>query len=149
MHRTGLLAALVLTLVATVAAAEVYKWVDEDGKVHYGDRRPSAGGDARALDLPPAPSKDADHAERSLQRRRLLDAFEAERDERRQAEAEAAAARREHDERCALVKRDLARFERANVVYSHDQSGARIYMSDEERHEAAASARAWVEKHCD
>lgn len=149
MQRTKLLAVLVLTLMATGASAEIYKWVDEDAKVHYGDRKPAAGSEARALQLPPTPSKDADHADRSLQRRRLLDAFEAERAEKEQAAEEAATAKQERNQRCARIRRDLARFERANIVYNHDDSGARVYMSDEERREAVADARTWIDNHCD
>ncbi len=149
MRRFELVATLALVLAAGVAAAQVYKWVDEDGKVHYGDRRPDTGADAQTLELPPAPSKDADHADRTLKRRRLLDAFDAERDERQRAAASAAAAERERENKCAKLKGDLARFDRANVVYTRDESGARTYMSDEERDAAATNARAWIEKHCD
>ena len=37
---------------ASTATAEVYKWVDEDGRVHFGDR-PQAE-DAEAIELKPA-----------------------------------------------------------------------------------------------
>ncbi len=30
-------------------AAEIYKWTDEDGKVHFGDRPPPSVDDAEAL----------------------------------------------------------------------------------------------------
>lgn len=143
-----LLAALILSVVAASAAGEVYKWVDQDGKVHYGDRRPASGVDPNVVELAPAPSKDADHDERSLQRRRLLDAFEAERAEQRQAQAKAAAAKRDRAEKCARVRRDLARFERANIVYTEDDDGTRIYMSDAERNAAVSAARTWLDEHC-
>ncbi len=149
MRLIELVVTLALTLSAGIAAAEVYRWVDEDGKVHYGDRKPATGTGTRALALPPAPSRDADHAERALKQRRLLDAFDAERDERRQAETAAAAAKHEREERCAKLERDLDRFNRANIVYSRDESGARIYMSDEEREATVARAREWRDKHCD
>ncbi|HUS24927.1 MAG TPA: DUF4124 domain-containing protein [Candidatus Binatia bacterium] len=41
---------LSMLLCASVQAAEVYKWVDSDGKVHYGDRPKH---DAEALDVRP------------------------------------------------------------------------------------------------
>ena len=44
-------AALCLVLAAP-AAAEVFKWIGDDGAVHYGDRAPPAG--ARTVELPPA-----------------------------------------------------------------------------------------------
>jgi hypothetical protein len=148
MKRTELLAMMVLTLVVTAAAGEVYKWVDADGKVHYGDRRPASGSDPSVVELAPAPAVDADHSERSLQRRRLLDAFEAERAERREVEAKAAAAKSERKDECARARRQLAELQRAHVVYTEDESGKRIYMSDEERKATAASVRARIDEHC-
>ena len=139
---------LALAAASAVATGEVYKWLDADGNVHYGDRPPATGLDSRSLSLPPAPAPQGDQAQRSLKQRRLLDAFEAERDQRDQAAAEAAAGKREHTRDCEKARRDLARFARANIVYTKDASGARIYMSDEERRDAAANARAWIGKHC-
>lgn len=148
MQRSQLWATLVLTLASAIASAEVYKWLDAQGNVHYGDRPPGSGSDPQSLTLPPAPTKDADHAERSLLQRRLLEAIDAERAERDQAEAEAAAAKRERTLRCEKARQDLARFERANIIYTNDESGARIYMSDDERREAIENARRWIAKHC-
>ena len=149
MQRSRFPAVLVLTLASAFATAEVYKWVDADGNVHYGDRRPGAGVDSRSVPLPLAPAKDVDREQRSLKQRRLLEAFEAERAERALAEAEAAAARAERAKKCERARRQLAGFERANIVYTIDESGARAYMSDRERREAAANVRVWIDKHCD
>lgn len=44
-------AILVLACAAFPAAAEVYKWVDSEGKVHYGDTPPAKGA-ARRIELP-------------------------------------------------------------------------------------------------
>lgn len=142
--------ALVLTLAgaAALASGEVYKWLDADGNIHYGDRPPATGVDSHSVILPPAPAPEADQARRSLKQRRLLEAFEAERNQRHQLAAEAAAAKRDRDRDCENARRQLARFERANIVYSNDASGARVYMSDQERRQASANARAWIGKHC-
>lgn len=149
MQHSILAAVLALTLAGTPALAEVYKWVDAEGNVHYGDRPPSEGRETRSLDLTPAPDRDSDHGSRSLKQRRLLEAFEAERAERELAESEAAEAKRERVHKCDQARRTLANFERANVIYTTDDSGARNYMSDGERREAAANARAWIARHCD
>ncbi len=61
---TRLLLALVL-LPATPAMAEVYRWVDEQGAVHFSDEAPSAGAEPMQLkspgvvSLPPLAQKDA------------------------------------------------------------------------------------------
>lgn len=53
--RIALLAAVLAPLLtmATVATAQVHRWVDERGAVQYGDRPPSAG--AKSLRVPVAP----------------------------------------------------------------------------------------------
>ena len=140
---------LLLWLAAAGASAEVYKWVDEQGEVHYGDRPPVEGARADTLALPPAPSRDAEQVEREFMRQRLLDAFEAERREAEQARTEAKAAKRDRELRCARLAEQLARFERANIVYNEGDDGERIYMSDEERRRAARQARDWMTRHCD
>lgn len=148
MRQFGLIATLMLVLAGAAAAADVYKWVDDQGKVHYGDRPPARGEPADTLALPPAPSRDADLAERAFMRQRLLDAFEAERREQQQTDAEARSAKRALESRCAELERKLARFERANVVYTVDDNGERAYMSDDDRQRAAEAAREWISKHC-
>ena len=149
MQYSILAAVLALTLVGTPALAEVYKWVDAEGNVHYGDRPPSSGQEPQSLSLPSAPDRDSDHGERSLKQRRLLEAFEAERADQERVETEAAEAKRERAHDCEQARRTLANFERANIVYTTDENGARVYMSDEERRGAAANAKEWIRKHCD
>lgn len=48
--RSWLFPLLLLTVAGTVRA-EVYRWVDADGHVHYGDKAPTPG--ARPAELPP------------------------------------------------------------------------------------------------
>ena len=148
MQRSRLSAVLVLSLASAFATAEVYKWVDAQGNVHYGDRPPAAGVDSRSIAPPPAPTEDPEHEQRSLKQRRLLEAFEAERAERDRAETQEAAARAQRAQTCERARRQLARFERANIVYTTDESGERKYMSDGERREAAANARVWIGRNC-
>ena len=148
MGRSRLPLVLVLTLASAFAIADVYKWVDENGKVHYGDRPPGAGTDSSTMTLPAAPSRDANQGQRSRDQQRLLDAFEAERAAQARATAESAAARREGREQCEKASHALARFERANIVYTTDDTGERAYMSDEERRKATTKITLWIAEHC-
>lgn len=151
MKHPRLAAVLVLALVLAgiPAVAEVYKWTDADGNVHYGDRPPSSAQEPRSLTLPPPPTPDADQGERGRRQRRLLEAFDAERAERDRLETEAAEAKREQAHKCEQARRTLANFERANILYTTDDNGARIYMSDGARQRAAADVRSWIRKYCD
>ena len=70
----GNLAALLLLLIGTVTVAAVYKWVDESGGVHYGDR-PSPESDAQSVVIPKGPSQEEiDRARQQM--REKLDQYE-------------------------------------------------------------------------
>jgi Domain of unknown function (DUF4124) len=126
----------------------VYRWVDEQGKVHYGERPPS-GATAKAVDdklaTPPgAPApkaaSDASQQERDFQRRRL------EREQRAAREQKAAEkAKRDCErERSRLAQLRTARRVPAGV----DAKGDRRYLSDGERADAIASQEAAVGRAC-
>jgi hypothetical protein len=53
----GNLGVFLLFLIGGIALAEVYKWVDESGKVHYGDSPPAESG-AESVALPEGPSQE-------------------------------------------------------------------------------------------
>jgi uncharacterized protein DUF4124 len=46
---------LLLALLATIAVAQIYKWVDEKGRVHFGDQPPESSS-VEELELPQGPS---------------------------------------------------------------------------------------------
>ena len=65
----GWLIGLLLILAPAAAAQTVYRWVDEDGGVHYGDQ-PDAGREAEAIALPRQP--DAAQVEAARQRQEQI-----------------------------------------------------------------------------
>jgi hypothetical protein len=58
MHRIALTIACALLAVSWPAAAQVYKWTDENGKVHYGDKPPGAKA-ATTIAAPPTAAQPA------------------------------------------------------------------------------------------
>lgn len=57
---TGGACALVLGLATAASPAQIYKWTDAEGRVHYGDRQEAAGGkpaqQVKVAPAPPAPA---------------------------------------------------------------------------------------------
>ncbi len=49
--KRSLLAVIVLILAAPLVQAQIYRWVDETGKVHYGDQPPPAGKNVQRKNL--------------------------------------------------------------------------------------------------
>lgn len=146
-HRVGIgfarpLIALLLALSVTDAPAQVYKWVDEKGRVHYGEKPPAASKPSTVK--PPAapanaPAKAQDLQTQELEfRRRQLKKAE---DEQRQARD---AANREA--RCNNAKERLAIAEQA-ALYRREK-GERVFLSDAEHKAEVEARRANVTEYC-
>ncbi|MAR92027.1 MAG: hypothetical protein CML06_14265 [Pseudomonadales bacterium] len=124
-----------LLLVANVAVAGVYRWVDESGQVHFSDQAPPQVR-AERLDIPPAepatgaPEESA--AERLQRQKRLVNMLEEERLAREQAKAEQLARAREQALHCERFRNRLSYLERYNRFYDENEDGTRDYLTDEE-----------------
>ena len=129
----------------------VYKWVDENGKVHFTDR-PPPGVEAQSVEIKqratPAPS-DSDSEDRAERRRRLTEAFEAERKEKAALRARAKAEARERKAKCASA-RDRLKFisESAGRLYEEGDDGTPTYVSEERQTEMKAKLDAYIAKNC-
>ncbi len=152
-HRypAGLLRALLLAvpLVGShtpVVQAEVYRWVDDTGRVHYGDRAPANADADRVEPRVDAPSGAAPAPR--VDRTRLLEAIEFERNARARAARERREQAAEARARCEKLRDLLAQYERANLIYREGAGGQREYLDDEQRAEAMGRLRAEVRKRC-
>lgn len=139
---------LCLTVIGASATAEVYKWTDANGNVHFGDRPPQRG--AEAVPMPDAASTAAPASpqERLERQRRLLRAFDEERRQRRDARAHAQQDATRRQRLCAEARDDLHNREVASGLYRLGPDGQRVFLSDEERVQATAEARAAVAQWC-
>jgi Domain of unknown function (DUF4124) len=144
-----LLLALAALATACPATAQIYKWVDENGHVYYGDR-PEA--DSTSLQIPVdddtavAPANDV--LTREEKRRRLLESMQEDRYEKSERRAKEKA-ERERERRLCNQYRDRQRlYESAGRLYNLDRDGNRIYMSIDERDKSTRELQRNINKHC-
>ncbi|MGZ5035618.1 MAG: DUF4124 domain-containing protein [Usitatibacter sp.] len=142
--------ALVLALVPCVAAAQMYKWVDEKGVTHYSetlppdtkgtkvDVRPAAG------DVAPVPPTDWRQKELDARQQRIQK--EQKEEQQRLQEAKQAAAR--HNT-CLRAQRGLNTLQAGRAVYEVNEKGERVYFDDKRREREIAELQADVKKYCD
>ncbi len=131
--------------------AGTYKWVDSEGKTHYGDR-PPPGARAQKLEL-----RSKSHVEAEQKLRDLVErsnrAVEARLEKRRRAASEKAnrdglqAARAEE---CSTLRRNLDVFENVSGAYRPGAAGTddRHYLSDEERKAEIQKVRSQIAERC-
>jgi len=140
----------VLCLAAGPALADIYRWVDSAGRVHYGERPPVEG--AERVELPSSSNGAAasvpSESERWARQQRLLESYEYERT--RKAEREAADARRDRERavQCERLRRYWKTLAFAGPVYVTDDSGERRYLDDTERAAEQARLRPAMERAC-
>ena len=162
MKRDLLLAAAVVFAALAFAQpsfAQQYKWVDQNGKIQYGDT-PPPGVKATPLKAPssgpaaaPAPaSKDAkDEPKGALTpaqqdaefRKRQKDAAKAQ--EKEAKSAEDTKAKREN---CSNAQEQLRVLESGQRVARTDEKGERYFIDDEQRSADIARARKIVQQSC-
>ena len=139
---------MVMLLAQSAAAAEVYRWVDEHGRVHFSDR-PQRVGQKPLQVTPTAPSEDRGLEQRQQRRDRLLRIFSEDR-EREQAarkQQEIAQAQRQRD--CQLARNELADLERGGVFYQLGEHGERRYLHQDDVNRRKAHWRAEVKRLCE
>ncbi|MGH8496057.1 MAG: DUF4124 domain-containing protein [Gammaproteobacteria bacterium] len=147
MLRTTVL--ILLSAAATIAAADVYRWVDADGQVHYSDR---PARNAERLDVESRPT-DAARIRDQQERAAALTAARGVREgqesaqaaEQASAEADIAAQRAVN---CETARQRLQTYDTAHRLYRPQEDGGREYLSDEELDAARADARLDVDEWC-
>jgi hypothetical protein len=86
--------------------AEVYKWVDEQGKVHYGDHRSAQAAEPLKL-RNSASTPDPGHEVRQLEQQKLLESYAVKRKEKKSKAAEAKKEREQQRQNCDKAKAQI------------------------------------------
>jgi hypothetical protein len=140
---------LVLLLVQGVALADVYRWVDEDGRVHFTDRPPPGEGEQLEIAPAPGPQRPSGRAADAVpDRDRLLRMFEKRREERKAAKAEADKERARLRRDCDRLAGALRRYQSGGPVYDPLPDGSRRYYTAAEKDREMAQMRQALQRHC-
>jgi Domain of unknown function (DUF4124) len=153
---TNIAGSLLALLACGVAVADVYKWVDKDGKIQYSDQ-PPIGGDAKkmkrkSIDAPStaAPTSTssakpaATAADQELEyRKRKAEKEEAEK--KQQGEAENAKKNKEY---CSGLKGDLRSHTDGTRLYRHNEKGERVFMDEKEHAKSKRDLEERIAKEC-
>lgn len=145
---------IVLLYLPTLAFAEIYKWVDERGHIHYGDSCPLPHCESESKKAMPPPSDEQvrqsqERFKNIKERQQKLEQIRKEKEAEKQSEKEAkqkelAETRRQ----CALAHQNLHTLQRQRSVYTIDDKGKYIYIGDEERTNEIQRLIKFIEENC-
>ncbi len=149
----GVVLLLLVSAASSGGERGFYRWVDDQGRVHFGDRPPVGQGQALSLPAGKTPPVDTDQRQRDAERRkarqRLLDVYEEERRSGELARQKAQQQAAKRQQRCLQARRKVSTYERSQALYDRQPDGSRRYLSGPERRAEIEDARQHVEQWCD
>lgn len=135
---------LCLMLLPGLALAEIYRWVDASGQVHFG-QRPAAAGAEQIEVKPQVVERDSATLERQERSARF---YEARREEQAQASKAAGERRAKQANECAELRNQLAQIPEGRRYFATEASGERSYYSDKQLDAVRRSLRDRISARC-
>lgn len=137
-----------LVLSPAVSVAEVYRWVDEDGRTHFGDRPPTQAA-SQEVKVESAPAR-VDNSARDRQQKvnAFLEQKQQERDQQRVADAKAEKQAAKRAEQCSKLRARLKYMDSVSTFYNLNEQGERVFVSESENTRIRERFRRKVEETC-
>jgi hypothetical protein len=129
------------------AAADIYKWVDAQGRTHFGNTPPPGqkaervNGQTATPDAPPPQQSKQNWQEQ-------LELSNQRHQQTREKEQAAAQKEQEDRERCTSARSRVDFLERGGARYRIDEQGDRQYLDDAQRQAEIELARQHVTAYC-
>ena len=139
-----LIVAAIACAVVPIASAELYKYVDKDGKTVYSDT-PPPDADAKRLSAPPPPAgngKSYVEKDKEIEKGRE----KAREDAKKTAEKEKIEQAKK--DRCEAARSNLQVYTDGGRIMKQNANGEREYMSDEDIEAARVKAQKLVDEAC-
>lgn len=141
MHKMTVL--LLLSLAVLPAQAEIYRWVDEQGRVHFGER-PIQGAE-RVEVQPQVIQRDDQVRQREENLQRIMDVRSQERAAEQQQRAEQ---RARNLAWCERMGKELARFDKRIYWYEEDASGKKVEVDRQRVEQKRSELKKQIEERC-
>jgi hypothetical protein len=126
-----------------LASAEIYRWTDANGQVHFGEA-PRAGA-VQVEVKPPVVQQDAAAAERQQRAERF---FQARREEQQQANEKNQEQQAKTAQECQKLREQYAELDRGGTFYKVDAQGERQYYNEAQLDSARSRLKARLAQRC-
>lgn len=148
--RIAKISIFVVGVVAMPSMAEVYKWVDKAGNVHFGDQPPPGERAVKekitatkgAAVAPSAKGKTALEKELEL-KQRLADKGQEERKSEEERKKKAA-----REAECTRMRASYNDMSSGMRLFDYDKTGERYLLNEEQHEKAVADMRKQIDKNC-
>ena len=142
---------ILLFLIPSISVGAIYKWVDEDGKTHYGSKRPESS-QAEKLKIKvkepviPAKAKGGEKGDKKVGKDGVKE-DDKNKPTAKEPEAPKIAAK-EKRRLCNQAKTDLQRIEARGRIRQKDAEGNTRYLTPQERGREIQNAKKDIKEYC-
>ena len=140
---------LTIIFASSLSHAEIYRWTDENGKVHFSDK--PAGNKVEKLNIkekPTLPDARQSREDRKRKTQQYLRARKEERAEIEKQEKEKKRLAQEKKDKCGEAKYEYREIIEAGAVYFRNKDGTRDYLGEDRRAAEELRAKKEVKKWC-
>ncbi len=133
---------LLLVLIYIPVNAQVYKWVDKDGKVHFGDQP------LEQVEVSKVEIKSTDNSYKSTGSNKWQQEYREKQQVKRVESEEQAQKDKKRQQACEGYKRNLHTLNKVGRIVSLDADGNRHYISDDERKAKTKKLKKDIKTYC-
>jgi len=116
---------------ALSAANSVYKWTDEEGNTHFGDRQPT-GRNAESVSIRTGKSGNGSASSSAQQQLKELEERQAEEDAGEEQSAQEQARQQQRQRNCETARSNLNILQAGGRIQTQGEDGERRYLDEEE-----------------
>lgn len=138
---------LAVLLVLNPVQGEIFKWTDDQGNVHYGDK-PAENSQQLQINEESSAASRLTREQREERRRKLLEAFDEDREKANREKAKQEKQKARIQKNCIYAKDRLKRYRVAGSLYRLDKDGNRVFMSEGEKQASVDRLQAEIDKYC-
>ena len=134
---------------ASFASAEIFQWQDDQGRTHFGDRRPHSSITVKKVELPITNVesgqalqdwRDDRHQQlQSLDQQRQIERNQHAQDSQRQARRQ---------QQCKNLRDQLRAAQEAGYVFRYNEQGEKVVFADQERDDYQANLSRQLQYYC-
>lgn len=135
-----------ILLCVPLAQAEMYRWVDANGKVHFSDKQPAGTNAEDISDSVKHTNTDIGGRSAKQQLQKYERNKAAKQTEKKQSEAYASAAEKQRNEQCQAARKHLKILQGRVIFYDDDHKEVKV--SEAERVQKAQELEAQIKKYC-
>lgn len=133
---------------ALSAANSVYKWTDEEGNTHFGDRQPT-GRSAESVSIRTGKSQNGSSSRSAQQQVEDFEERQAEEDAGEEQSAEEQARQQQRQRNCETARSNLNILEAGGRIQTQGEDGERRYLDEEEIEQKRQQFEEIADDNCD